>query len=117
MGLFRGAVLGADPERLPTPVHFARDIHPLTADHRATFEEILAAPPAQNEAGVSTITPEENEQRMGLFRSAVLGADPEHLPTPAHIPHDIHPLTADHRATFEEILAARLVQIGAGTLN
>ncbi|MFE1951946.1 TetR/AcrR family transcriptional regulator [Streptomyces sp. NPDC059524] len=64
-----------------------------------------------SEAGVSTITAEEHEQGMELFRVAVLGADPERFPTLAHFARDVRPLGADRRAAFEEILAAQLAHI------
>ncbi|WP_406148105.1 TetR/AcrR family transcriptional regulator [Streptomyces sp. NBC_01012] len=41
MELFRVAVLGADPDRFPALAHFARDIHPLSADRPAAFEALL----------------------------------------------------------------------------
>ncbi len=40
---FRVAVLGADLERFPALVLFAREVHPLSADRRAAFEAILAS--------------------------------------------------------------------------
>ncbi|WP_433411334.1 TetR/AcrR family transcriptional regulator [Microtetraspora malaysiensis] len=52
MEQFRVAVLGADPERFPALAHFARDIRPLGADRRASFEEILAAQLAHLEAQI-----------------------------------------------------------------
>lgn len=52
MELFRVAILGADPERFPALVRFARDTRPLGADRRAAFEEILAAQLAHIEAAV-----------------------------------------------------------------
>ncbi|WP_377273516.1 TetR/AcrR family transcriptional regulator [Peterkaempfera sp. SMS 1(5)a] len=66
-----------------------------------------------SEAGVSTITPQEHEQGLELFRVAVLGADPERFPALAHFARDVHPLGADRRAAFEEILAAQLAHIEA----
>ncbi|SCK38895.1 TetR/AcrR family transcriptional regulator [Streptomyces sp. WMMB 322] len=66
-----------------------------------------------SEAGVSTITPEEQEQGMELFRVAVLGADPERFPALAHFARDVRPLGADRRAAFEEILATQLAHIEA----
>ncbi|MFE9997733.1 TetR/AcrR family transcriptional regulator [Streptomyces avermitilis] len=74
---------------------------------------VLLAALIASEAGVSTITPEEHEQGMELFRVAVLGADPERFPALAHFARDIRPLGADRRAAFEEILAAQLAQIEA----
>jgi AcrR family transcriptional regulator len=64
-----------------------------------------------SEAGAGTITPEEHEQGLELFRVAVLGADPERFPTLAHFARDVHPLGADRSAAFEEILAAQLDHI------
>lgn len=66
-----------------------------------------------SEAGVSTITPEEHEQGMELFRVSVLGADPERFPALAHFARDLRPLGADRSAAFEELLAAQLAQIEA----
>ncbi|WUW22674.1 TetR/AcrR family transcriptional regulator [Streptomyces sp. NBC_01463] len=66
-----------------------------------------------SEAGGSTVTPEEHEQGMELFRVAVLGADPERFPALAHFARDVRPLGADRRAAFEEILAAQLAGIEA----
>ena len=74
---------------------------------------VLLASLIASEAGVSTITPEEHEQGMELFRVAVLGADPERFPALAHFARDVRPLGADRRAAFEEILAAQLAQIEA----
>lgn len=75
---------------------------------------VLIAALIASEAGVSTITPEEREQGMELFRVAVLGADPERFPALAHFARAVHPLGADRRAAFEEILAAHLAHIEAG---
>ncbi|MBV6700104.1 TetR/AcrR family transcriptional regulator [Kitasatospora aureofaciens] len=74
---------------------------------------ILLAALIASEAGIGTITPEEYEQGMELFRVAVLGADPERFPALAHFARDIRPLGADRRAAFEEILAAQLAHIEA----
>ncbi|KAA5834264.1 TetR/AcrR family transcriptional regulator [Saccharopolyspora hirsuta] len=74
---------------------------------------ILLAALIAAEAGISTITPEEHEQGMELFRVAVLGADPERFPALAHFARDVRPLKADRRAAFEDILAAQLAQIEA----
>jgi hypothetical protein len=74
---------------------------------------VLIAALIASEAGVSTVTPEEHEQGMELFRVAVLGADPERFPTLAHFARDVRPLGADRRAAFEEILAAQLAHIEA----
>ncbi len=72
---------------------------------------VLLAALIASEAGVSTITPEEYEQGMELFRVAVLGADPERFPALTHFARDIRPLGVDRRAAFEEILAAQLAHI------
>ncbi|MFE5485509.1 TetR/AcrR family transcriptional regulator [Streptomyces sp. NPDC056527] len=74
---------------------------------------VLIAALIASEAGVSTITTEEYEQGMELFRVAVLGADPERFPALAHFARDVRPLGADRHAAFEEILAAHLAQIEA----
>src|SRR4051794_35318917 len=75
---------------------------------------ILIAALIASEAGVSTITPEEYEQGMELFRVAVLGADPERFPALSHFAREVRPLGADRQAAFEELLAAQLAQIEAG---
>ncbi|MEU9994194.1 TetR/AcrR family transcriptional regulator [Streptomyces sp. NPDC050848] len=72
---------------------------------------VLIAALIASEAGVSSVTPEEHEQGMELFRVAVLGADPERFPALAHFARDVRPLGADRRAAFEEILAAQLTHI------
>ncbi|MER6117091.1 TetR/AcrR family transcriptional regulator [Streptomyces sp. NPDC001743] len=72
---------------------------------------VLIAALIASEAGAVTVAPEEHEQGMELFRVAVLGADPERFPALAHFARDIHPLGADRRAVFEELLAAQLDQI------
>ncbi|ATL26045.1 TetR/AcrR family transcriptional regulator [Streptomyces formicae] len=66
-----------------------------------------------SEAGVSTITPEEYEQGMELFRVSVLGADPERFPAVAHFARELRPLGADRSAAFEALVAAQLAQIEA----
>lgn len=66
-----------------------------------------------SEAGAGTLTPQEHEQGMELFRVAVLGADPERFPALAHFARDVRPLGADRGAAFEEILAAQLAHIEA----
>ncbi|QEU95912.1 TetR/AcrR family transcriptional regulator [Streptomyces kanamyceticus] len=66
-----------------------------------------------SEAAVSSITPEEYEQGMELFRVAALGADPERFPALAHFARDVRPLGVERGAAFEEILAAQLAQIEA----
>lgn len=77
---------------------------------------VLIAALIASEAGVSTITAEEYEQGMELFRVAVLGADPEHFPALAHFARAIRPLGVDRHAAFEEILAAQLAHI-EGTIR
>ncbi|MFI7366514.1 TetR/AcrR family transcriptional regulator [Streptomyces sp. NPDC050149] len=74
---------------------------------------VLIAALVASEAGVSTITSEEYEQGMELFRVSVLGADPERFPALAHFARDVRPLGADRGAAFEELLAAQLDQIEA----
>ncbi|WP_432014699.1 TetR/AcrR family transcriptional regulator [Streptomyces cucumeris] len=74
---------------------------------------VLIAALIASEAGVSTVTPEDHEQGMELFRVAVLGADPERFPALAHFARDVRPLGADRRAAFEELLAAQLAHIEA----
>ncbi|GAA3863848.1 TetR/AcrR family transcriptional regulator [Streptomyces sedi] len=66
-----------------------------------------------SEAGVDTLTREEHEQGMELFRVAVFGADPERFPALAHFARDVRPLGADRHTAFEEILAAHLTHIEA----
>ncbi|WP_395298209.1 TetR/AcrR family transcriptional regulator [Kitasatospora hibisci] len=74
---------------------------------------VLIAALVASEAGVSTVTPEEREQGMELFRVAVLGADPARFPALAHFARDVRPLGADRRAAFEDILAAQLGHLEA----
>ncbi|RSD15445.1 TetR/AcrR family transcriptional regulator [Amycolatopsis eburnea] len=74
---------------------------------------ILIAALISAEAGVTTITPEEREQGLELFRVAVLGADPERFPALAHFARDVRPLGADRGAAFEELIAAQLADIEA----
>ncbi|WP_432103456.1 TetR/AcrR family transcriptional regulator [Streptomyces sp. bgisy091] len=74
---------------------------------------ILIAALIASEAGAATVTPEEREQGMELFRVAVLGADPERFPSLAHFARDVRPLGVDRAAAFEEILAAQLTRIEA----
>ncbi|MGP9023047.1 TetR/AcrR family transcriptional regulator [Streptomyces sp. BR1] len=76
---------------------------------------ILLAALIASEAGISALTPQEYEQGVELFRVAVLGADPERFPALAHFARDVRPLGADRRAAFEDILAAQLAHIEAGT--
>ncbi|MFJ6461006.1 TetR/AcrR family transcriptional regulator [Streptomyces sp. NPDC091387] len=66
-----------------------------------------------SEAGVSTITPQEYDQGMELFRVAVLGADPERFPALSHFARDVRPLGADRRAAFVELLDAQLAHVEA----
>ncbi|MCG8965053.1 TetR/AcrR family transcriptional regulator [Streptomyces sp. CL12-4] len=74
---------------------------------------VLIAALIASEAGVSTVTPQEHEQGMELFRVAVLGADPARFPALAHFARDVRPLGADRRAAFEELLAAQLAHVEA----
>ncbi|MFJ9059501.1 TetR/AcrR family transcriptional regulator [Streptomyces sp. NPDC102409] len=74
---------------------------------------ILIAALIASEAGTSTVSPEEREQGMELFRVAVLGADPERFPALAHFARDVRPLGVDRRTAFEEILDAQLAGIEA----
>lgn len=74
---------------------------------------VLLAALIASEAGVSTVTPEEHEQGLELFRVAVLGADPERFPALAHFARDVRPLGVDRRAAFEEIVADHLARIDA----
>ncbi|MEU7791371.1 TetR/AcrR family transcriptional regulator [Amycolatopsis sp. NPDC049159] len=74
---------------------------------------ILIAALISAEAGVTTITPEEREQSLELFRVAVLGADPERFPALAHFARDVRPLGAERGAAFEELIAAQLADIEA----
>ncbi|MFD6490798.1 TetR/AcrR family transcriptional regulator [Streptomyces sp. NPDC059944] len=66
-----------------------------------------------SEAGFSTLTAEEYDQGMELFRVAVLGADPERFPALAHFARDVRPLGVDRGTAFEEILAAHLAHVEA----
>ncbi|KPI22085.1 regulatory protein TetR [Actinobacteria bacterium OV450] len=72
---------------------------------------VLIAALIASEAGVSTVTAEEREQGMELFRVAVLGADPDRFPALAHFARDVRPLGADRRTAFEDLLAAQLAHI------
>ncbi|MFD0021657.1 TetR/AcrR family transcriptional regulator [Streptomyces sp. NPDC058382] len=74
---------------------------------------VLIAALIASEGGVSTVSPEEHEQGMELFRVAVLGADPERFPALAHFAREVRPLGADRQAAFEELLAAQLADIEA----
>ncbi|WP_416972701.1 TetR/AcrR family transcriptional regulator [Streptomyces sp. 4F14] len=74
---------------------------------------VLIASLIAHEAGAGSITPQEQEQGMELFRVAVLGADPARFPALAHFARDVRPLGADRRAAFEELLAAQLARIEA----
>jgi AcrR family transcriptional regulator len=74
---------------------------------------VLIAALIASEAGLSTVTPQEHEEGMELFRVAVLGADPERFPALAHFARDVRPLGMDRRAAFEEILAVQLAHIEA----
>ncbi|MFB6807958.1 TetR/AcrR family transcriptional regulator [Streptomyces sp. NPDC056387] len=72
---------------------------------------VLIAALIASEAGVSTVTAEDREQGMELFRVAVLGADPDRFPALAHFARDVRPLGADRRTAFEDLLAAQLAHI------
>jgi AcrR family transcriptional regulator len=74
---------------------------------------VLVASLISSEAGISSITAEEYEQAMELFRVAVLGADPERFPTLAHFAREVRPLGADRGAAFDEIIAAHLDSVEA----
>lgn len=74
---------------------------------------VLVASLIASEAGISSITAEEYEQGMELFRVAVLGADPERFPTLAHFAREVRPLGADRGAAFDEIIAAHLDSVEA----
>ncbi|MEQ8145198.1 TetR/AcrR family transcriptional regulator [Streptomyces sp. OP7] len=74
---------------------------------------VLIAALIASDAGIGTVTAEEREQGLELFRVAVLGADPERFPALAHFARDVRPLGADRSAAFEEILAAHLDHIQA----
>ncbi|NUR32004.1 MAG: TetR/AcrR family transcriptional regulator [Catenulispora sp.] len=74
---------------------------------------ILLASLIASEAGINTLTPEEYDKGMELFRVAVLGADPERFPALAHFARDIRPLGVDRHAAFEEIVAAHLEHVEA----
>ncbi|MEU9701139.1 helix-turn-helix domain-containing protein [Streptomyces sp. NPDC047981] len=78
--------------------------------HRLT---VLIASLIASEGGVGTMTADEYEQGLELFRVSALGADPERFPALAHFARDVRPLGADRRAAFEEILAAHLAHIEA----
>lgn len=74
---------------------------------------ILVAALIASEAGISTLTPEEFEHGVELFRVAVLGADPERFPALAHFAREVRPLGTDRQAAFEDIVAAHLDSIAA----
>ncbi|WP_194898159.1 TetR/AcrR family transcriptional regulator [Catenulispora pinisilvae] len=74
---------------------------------------ILVASLIASEAGMSTLTSEEFDRGMELFRVAVLGADPERFPALAHFARDVRPLGVDRQAAFEEIIAAHLDSVAA----
>ncbi|MEO6088237.1 MAG: hypothetical protein ABIQ18_34500 [Umezawaea sp.] len=93
-----GAASGLPDEQIPA--HY----------HRIA---VLIATLIASEAGLSTLTPEEHEQGMELFRVAVIGADPERFPALAHFARDVRPLRGDRRAAFDEILAAHLTHVEA----
>ncbi|GAA3505428.1 hypothetical protein GCM10019016_125410 [Streptomyces prasinosporus] len=64
-----------------------------------------------SDAGIGTVTPEERGQGLELFRVAVLGAAPGRFPALAHFARDVHPLSADRRTAFEDIVDAHLDHI------
>jgi AcrR family transcriptional regulator len=74
---------------------------------------VLIAALIASEAGVSTVSAEEQGQAMELFRVAVLGADPDAFPALAHFAREVRPLGVDRRLAFEEILAAHLAHVEA----
>ncbi len=78
---------------------------------------VLLVALVSSDAGIATLTPEEREQGLELFRVAVLGADPERFPALAHFAREVHPLSADRRAAFEAILAAHLDRIEAAAAH
>ncbi|MGW0179877.1 TetR/AcrR family transcriptional regulator [Nocardia sp. NPDC003345] len=89
---------GLPDEQIPTRYHRLA----------VTVAALIAA-----EAGVGTLTADEYEQGMELFRVMVLGADPELFPALAHFARELRPLGADRCAAFEEILAGQLAHIEA----
>lgn len=76
--------------------------------HRIT---VLLAALITAEGGINTLTNEESQQGVELFRVAVLGADPADYPALARYARDLRPLEADRQAAFAELLAAHLGQI------
>jgi AcrR family transcriptional regulator len=72
---------------------------------------ILLSALIASDGGISTLTAEESQQGMELFRVAVLGAAPSEYPALAHFARDIRPIEADRQAAFAELLAAHLNQI------
>ncbi|CCH32396.1 TetR/AcrR family transcriptional regulator [Actinosynnema sp. NPDC047251] len=74
---------------------------------------VLIAALISADAGIRTLTPEEYDQGMELFRVSVLGADPERFPALAHFGRDIRPLGVDRRAVFEDVLTVHLAHIEA----
>ena len=65
------------------------------------------------DGGIATLTAQESEQGVELFRVAVLGAAPSDYPALAHFARDIAPLEADRAAAFADLFAAQLNQIKA----
>ncbi|MFS8050360.1 TetR/AcrR family transcriptional regulator [Rhizobium sp. BR 314] len=63
------------------------------------------------DGGISTLTREERQQGMELFRVAVLGAAPGEYPALAHFARDLHPIEIDRQAAFAALLAGHLNQI------
>lgn len=74
---------------------------------------ILLSALIASDGGIDTLTAEESQQGMELFRVAVLGAAPSEYPALAHFAREIQPLEADRRAAFADLLAAYLNQIQA----
>ncbi|MEW6644236.1 MAG: helix-turn-helix domain-containing protein [Pseudomonadota bacterium] len=72
---------------------------------------ILLSALIASDGGINTLTAEESQQGLELFRVAVLGATPSEYPALAHFARDIRPLEADRQAAFAELLAAHLNQI------
>jgi AcrR family transcriptional regulator len=87
---------GLPDERIP--VHYHRIV-------------ILLSALFASDGGIDTLTAEESQQGMELFRVAVLGAAPSEYPALAHFAREIRPLEADRQAAFADLLAAYLNQI------
>jgi AcrR family transcriptional regulator len=74
---------------------------------------ILLSALIASDGGIGTLTAQESQQGMELFRVAVLGAAPSEYPALAHFAREIRPLEADRQAAFADLLAAYLNQIRA----